>query len=128
MADSFTDLVEGLLRECGITRRGLARLLPYDPGGLSKIISGKRRCPPRLARLIDDALGAGGEVIQAAAQPASAPALLVTEDYVPAELADYFASQLAGHYAADRFLGPGSLIPVALAQHELLCEVAGTTH
>ena len=42
------------------------------------------------------------------------------------ELAFYFASQLAGHYQADRYLGPGRLIPVAKDQYELLCEVAGS--
>jgi hypothetical protein len=43
---------------------------------------------------------------------------------VAPELVGYFASQLAGHYSADRFLGPMRLIPTALSQYELLCDVA----
>src|SRR6185437_12869944 len=38
---------------------------------------------------------------------------------VAPELVGYFASQLAGHYSADRFLGPMRLIPTALSQYEL---------
>ncbi|TYK50876.1 Twin-arginine translocation pathway signal [Actinomadura decatromicini] len=43
---------------------------------------------------------------------------------VAPELADYFAEQLAGHYRADRHLGPFRLIPTAAAQYELLCDLA----
>ena len=43
---------------------------------------------------------------------------------VAPELVDYFGSQLAGHYSADRFLGPTRLIPTAVSQYELLCELA----
>ncbi|MDL4815467.1 hypothetical protein [Actinomadura opuntiae] len=45
---------------------------------------------------------------------------------VAPELADYFAEQLAGHYRADRYLGPLRLIPTALAQYDLLCDLANT--
>lgn len=51
----------------GISVRGLAARVNYDQGGLSKIIAAQRRCPPYLARLIDDELDAGGAVISAAA-------------------------------------------------------------
>jgi hypothetical protein len=61
-------------------------------------------------------------VIAAAQRPAPAP----QEMPVAPELADYFRQQLAGHYAADRFLGPGRLIAVATAQYHLLCDIAGT--
>ncbi|MET8653683.1 hypothetical protein [Nocardia aurea] len=44
--------------------------------------------------------------------------------HVAPELVDYFRSQLAGHYSADRFLGPTQLIPAAVPQYELLCELA----
>jgi transcriptional regulator with XRE-family HTH domain len=45
---------------------------------------------------------------------------------VAPELVDYFRIQLAGHYAADRFLGPLQLIPTAIPQYELLCNLAAT--
>jgi hypothetical protein len=44
---------------------------------------------------------------------------------VAPELVDYFRSQLAGHYSADRFLGSLQLIPTAIPQYELLCSLAG---
>lgn len=63
----FTELARSLMGERGITMRGLAALVHYDQGGLSKIIGGQRRCPESLARLIDDALDADGCIIAAAA-------------------------------------------------------------
>lgn len=121
MARSFTDVVEGLLAERGISRRELARTLPYDPGGLSKIISGKRQCPPNLARLIDEALAACGEVIAAARRP-DPPR---KEEFVAPEVVGYFRSQLAGHYTADMFLGPRHLIPTVQTQAELITKLTG---
>jgi hypothetical protein len=115
-----------LMEQRGMSLRALAKTVHHDPSYLSKALRGIKPCGPALARAIDEALNAGGEVIQAAARSAPGPAPLVTEEYVPPELADYFAAQLAGHYAADRFLGPGSLIPVARSQYELLCDVAAT--
>jgi hypothetical protein len=44
---------------------------------------------------------------------------------VAPELVDYFRSQLAGHYSADRFLGSLQLLPTAIPQYELLCSLAG---
>jgi hypothetical protein len=73
MAGSFTYLVERLLRERGITGRELARTVPYDPGGMSKIISGQRHCPPHVARAIDALLGANGAIIAAAAEAPEPP-------------------------------------------------------
>ncbi len=47
--------------------RALASAVHQDPSYLSKALRGLKPCGPRLARDIDDALAAGGEVIQAAA-------------------------------------------------------------
>jgi hypothetical protein len=69
----FTELVRSLMSERGTSVRGLAAQVNYDPGGLSKVIAGQRRCPPGLARLIDDALDAGGTVAKAAARAPEPP-------------------------------------------------------
>jgi tetratricopeptide (TPR) repeat protein len=61
------------MAERGVSVRGLAAQVKYDQGGLSKIISGQRRCPPNLARLIDEALDADGDVTAAAAEAAEPP-------------------------------------------------------
>src|SRR3984885_2274713 len=69
----FTELSRSLMRERGITVRGLAAQVHYDQGTLSKILSGHRRCPVNVARLIDDALGADGRIIAAAAASPGPP-------------------------------------------------------
>lgn len=107
--------------ERGVSARALARLLHHDPGYLSRVLRGIQGCNAALARRIDEALSAGGEITSAAARPARLPEAPAP---VAPELAGYFASQLAGHYTADRYLGPQRLIPVALSQYELLCDVA----
>jgi hypothetical protein len=64
---AFTELTRRLMADRGVSVRGLAKIVAYDQGGLSRIINGKRSCPPYLARAIDDALNAGGQVRMAAA-------------------------------------------------------------
>lgn len=105
--------------------RGLASAVHNDPSYVSRVLRGLKPAAPDIARRIDDALGAGGEIIAAAAQPVTHPEL---EEHVAPELALYFASQLAGHYQADRYLGPGRLIPTAKDQYALLCDVAGAAN
>ncbi len=70
----FTELARALRDERGISVRGLAAQVPYDDGGLSKILDGKRRCPPWIARRLDEILGAGGELAAAAAAAPEPPA------------------------------------------------------
>lgn len=60
-------MVRPLMGEYGISLRALARTVNYDPSALSKVMSGRKPCPPRLAELIDEALDAGGAVEEAAA-------------------------------------------------------------
>jgi tetratricopeptide (TPR) repeat protein len=84
----FTELTRRLMADRGISVRGLAKIVAYDQGGLSRIIDGKRSCPPYLARAIDDALDAGGQVRMAAA---AAPALLPDTEKVRRSLEDALA-------------------------------------
>ncbi len=108
----------------GMSQNALARSVHHDPSYLSRALRGIKPLGPALARDIDRVLSADGEIIAAAARslPAPAPA----EVPVAPELVSYFRQQLEGHYAADRFLGPGRLIPVATAQYDLLCDTAST--
>ena len=73
------------------------------------------------------------ELFSGAAPQPAAPAPVLTgiipsrphqQGPVDPELVDYFSNQLAGHYVADRHLGPFRLIPTAVTQYELLCELA----
>ena len=102
--------------------RALARAVHHDPSYVSKALRGLKPCGPKLARDIDDALAAGGEIISAASRsrPDSSP----VEAPVAPEVVDYFRAQLAGHYTADMFLGPLHLIPTVQAQAELITRLA----
>jgi hypothetical protein len=115
-------VVERHRKARGMSLRALAKAVHHDPSYVSRALRGLKPLGPALARDIDQALDAGGEVITAAQRPAPTP----PEMPIAPELAGYFCQQLAGHYAVDRFLGPGRLIGVATAQYELLCDIAGT--
>jgi len=65
MADLYA-VVERHRKARGMSLRGLARALHHDPSYLSRVLRGIQPCGPKLARDIDDALAAGGEIIQAA--------------------------------------------------------------
>ncbi len=121
MADLYA-VVERHRKARGMSLRALARAVHHDPSYVSRALRGIKPLGPALARDIDNALAAGGEVIAAAQRPVPP----VQEMPVAPELAGYFRQQLAGHYAADRFLGPGRLIGVASAQYQLLCDIAVT--
>ncbi|HEY2270558.1 MAG TPA: hypothetical protein VGI96_48635 [Streptosporangiaceae bacterium] len=85
----FTELTRRLMADRGVSVRGLAKIVAYDQGGLSRIIDGKRPCPPYLARAIDDALDAGGQVRTAAT---AAPGPLPDTEKVRRSLEDALAS------------------------------------
>jgi hypothetical protein len=105
----------------GMSLRALARTVHHDPSYVSKALRGLKPCGPKLARDIDDALAARGEIISAASsRPYPAP----VEASVAAEVVDYFRAQLVGHYTADMFLGPLHLIPTVQAQAELITRLA----
>jgi len=72
MAD-FAAEVRRFMAERGMSLRGLARAASYDPSHLSKVLSGHKAASPYLAARLDDALGAGGKITEAAAiAPATA--------------------------------------------------------
>jgi hypothetical protein len=100
----------------GISLRALAKAVHHDPSYVSKALRGLKPCGPKLARDIDDALAAGGEIISAASRSRPAP----VEAPVAPEVVDYFRMQLAGHYTADMYLGPLHLIPTVQTQAELI--------
>lgn len=127
MDDGFTETARRWMDRRGMSVRGLAAAVHNHPSYISRMVNGLKPPAPDAARRIDNALNAGGEII-AAAQATRAAAAQAQKEQPPVapELADYFTWQLAGHYQADRYLGPGRLIPVAADQYELLCNVAGS--
>jgi hypothetical protein len=115
-------VVQRHMEQRGMSLRALARAVHHDPSYLSKALRGLKPCGPKLARSIDDALAAGGEIIRAASRSHPHPAPV--EAPVAPEVVDYFRAQLAGHYTADMFLGPLHLIPTVQTQAELITRLA----
>ena len=66
MQDDLNTVARRLMNERGLSLRALAKAVLQDPSYLSRVLRGIKPCGPRLARDIDDALGAGGEITRAA--------------------------------------------------------------
>jgi transcriptional regulator with XRE-family HTH domain len=113
----FTEVVRRWKDQRGMSLRALARAAPCDPSQLSRILSGKQHPSGQMAAALDNALGAGGQVMAAAVR---APYPAPVEAPVAPEVVDYFRGQLAGHYTVDMFLGPRHLIPTVQTQAELI--------
>ena len=56
----FATLLRELMREREMSGRGLARRVPCDAALISRLASGRQRPSERMARLLDEVLGAGG--------------------------------------------------------------------
>lgn len=129
--DDFSRRLDALMTERGLGVRAVAGRVPCDPSVVSRLRRGMGRPSPRMARGLDLALGAGGELIALAAQSQPAPepgGMPMAEELqvgkVAPELVDYFRGQLPGHYQADMFLGPRHLIPTVQTQAELIIRLA----
>ena len=57
-----------LMEQRVMSLRALAKAVHQDPSYLSRVLRGLKPCGPRLARDIDDALAADGEIVRAAAR------------------------------------------------------------
>jgi hypothetical protein len=120
--DVFADVVTRYIEERGVSVRTLARTIGYSDAYVGRVIRGVRPRSAGLARRIDDALDAGGEIADAVS---TGPQPAAEEVYVvPQELINDFAFQLASQYRTDRYLGSGTLIPVAHAQYKVVKGVA----
>jgi transcriptional regulator with XRE-family HTH domain len=71
MAD-FAAVVRRFMQARGLSLRGLARAASYDASYLSKVLSGRKPVTLYLGACLDDALGAEGEVREAAREAARA--------------------------------------------------------
>ena len=66
----FAHALRALMDERGISGNALARRVHCDKGLISRFVNGKQQPSPKLAGLIDKALGAGGELAALAPRPA----------------------------------------------------------
>lgn len=125
MADLYT-VAQRHMKARGTSLRALARAVHHDPSYLSRALRGLKPCGPRLACAIDDALAAGGEIIQAAARsdPAegiranAAEALDVMTWITATNVSDDVVEGLAR--SADYLAGAHSRLPAAKVLREVL--------
>jgi len=66
---AFGDKLRALMAERQVSLRELAKLVPCDPGHLSKVSRGRKRPSARLAERLDALLDARGELIALTSQP-----------------------------------------------------------
>lgn len=143
---TFGEKMRALMAARNLSLRRLSAIVHYDVSLLSKVSRDLRIPSEALANGLDVALGANGEL--GALRPSQRtkctadPVVVGHQDIlemgaaagvrrrhrgmVAPELADYFSDQLAGHYIADRHLGPLRLISTTIPQYELLCELANS--
>ena len=72
MADLYA-VAQRHMQARGMSLRALAGAVHHDASYVSKALRGLKPCGPKLARDVDDALAAGGEIIAAAAAEAPGP-------------------------------------------------------
>jgi transcriptional regulator with XRE-family HTH domain len=65
----FSDALRALMDERGVSGNALARQVPCDRALICRYRSGKQKPSARMARLIDGALGAGGDLVALAEKP-----------------------------------------------------------
>lgn len=70
----FAAKLRGLIDKRGISQRQLARVSYCDPGYLSRILSAKKSCSEKVAKALDVALGANGELLALRPLPAESGA------------------------------------------------------
>ena len=64
MSPTFAQEVRRLRTERGLSLSQLENLVPYSKGHLSKVENGRVQPNPDLARILDDALQAGGHLVE----------------------------------------------------------------
>ena len=65
-ATLMRDLMRDLMREQGMTGRGVSRMVPCDQALISRLAGGRQRPSAQMAGRLDDVLGAGGRLVEAA--------------------------------------------------------------
>jgi transcriptional regulator with XRE-family HTH domain len=103
--NSFAEALRALMAERGISGNALARKIPCDKALISRYLTGRQQPSPRMARLVDDALGAGGELAELAARlpdrPGKDGALAAAGQLEPWEIADVLTQSPASTTAID---------------------------
>ena len=100
------------MEQHGMSLRALAQAIDQDPSTLSRQLRGIKPCGPRLARLIDHAFNANGEIIQAAREAEAAPRPMFSRLTAGAQPAAAAASATRPEPATAR-AEPATLAPTA---------------
>jgi transcriptional regulator with XRE-family HTH domain len=119
MRDDFADLVRRALHDRGYSMRAAAHAINYDLAYLSRVLNGKQQPSPKLAKALDDLLGADGALAGTVldADDLSRVADSVAKPYLlDAGTVDALAGVLSAYRRLDDTVHARVAIPAALAQ------------
>ncbi|HEX7308058.1 helix-turn-helix transcriptional regulator [Lentzea sp.] len=117
LSPTFAQEVRRLRNERGLSLNQMTTRVPYSKGHLSKIENGHVAPNPEMARVLDDALGAGGRLIALA----DAPARPIPSDHTTL-LA--FDSMFDGHRTLGHRLSPEVVLAGLRPQLDALSDLA----
>lgn len=119
MSDDFAGLARRALNDSGWSMRAAARAMNYDLAYLSRVLNGKQQPSPRLAKALDDLLGAGGALagtVLNADDQSRVSRSTANPSRLDASTVDALAGVLAAYRRLDDTVKPKTVIPATLAQ------------
>lgn len=125
---TFADRLRALMHEQGTGPVAVARRVPCDPGYVSRLARGRQAASPRMARRLDEVLGADGELVALAGEargmpPGGRDMALSDPGTVPGAGEVRENSQML--VRLESRLGGDSVLPAAVAAFSVAREAAG---
>ncbi len=117
MSPTFAQEVRRLRNERGLSLSQLEKRVPYSKGHLSKVENGRVQPNPDLARILDDALQAGGHLVELA----DAPARPIPSDHTTLHT---FDAMFDHHRALGHRQSPEIVLPSLRHEVEVLSSMA----
>ncbi|GAA2931373.1 hypothetical protein GCM10020221_28970 [Streptomyces thioluteus] len=117
--DDFAGLARRALRDGGCSIRAAAQAINYDLAYLSRVLNGKQRPSPKLARMLDELLGTDGalaSVVLDADDRSRVARTAANPSKLDAGTVDALAGVLAAYRRLDDTVRARSAIPSTLAQ------------
>lgn len=125
----FAKRARAALAERGLSVRAAAKATAYDPGHLSRVLSGKRPPSPQLAQALDQLVGAEGALVQLANvvnddDRARIAHSLERPERLDGETVRALADVLAAQRRLDDTLPATAMLPATSAQWETVEQLA----
>ncbi|MGP3967737.1 helix-turn-helix domain-containing protein [Streptomyces sp. 6N223] len=119
MSDDSADLARRALRDSGYSMKAAASATNYDLAYISRVLNRKQAPSPRLARALDDLVGAGGALADTVLNPDDASRVARSAkrpSRLDAGTVDALAGVLSAYRRLDDTAKPQSVLPATLTQ------------